>query len=438
MSHSPTVSGSPSAVSLDPLARLESLLLSIALPKSKTAKNVTIPLETLRSARDLVALCRKPVERPNVTPEYEKLCIKIDSLAAQLANTTTKVASYAAVAACGPVKSAPPTAPPGGPSDPTQPRYDVIFYQLDPKHPALAKDTPADIHRRLNDAFTRSAVRSDPDAAILRARAVTKLRNGNLRVTMQSSQDIETIWETWETWMPFLSDKLEPLMPEYKVVVHGVPTTYDPNSGFTSLTEAIYTVNAHLPHGSIANVRWMSNRSSEELRKTKSHSSLVLGFESAADANSAIRNRIALDGRILRTQKFHSFPTQCYNCHRFGHLARQCKRPAACGRATTSYTGAHSVEAPMGLSLGTVPYVKESTHGASPDIRDLATCLPSLTRLLHPLDPSSFMQLPPLSPCLPLLNRATVPAVPAAHDDPSPSLSPTLSFNPHICTSPHM
>ncbi|TFK81473.1 hypothetical protein K466DRAFT_604477 [Polyporus arcularius HHB13444] len=164
MSHSPTVSGVPQAEPPpSPLARLSSLLLGIALPKSKTAKVVSIPLETFKLARDLAAASLETPTQPSVTPEYTQLCAKIDALASQLASTTSKVASYAAVAARSPAKVVQPaSAPLKTPSDARSYRHDFYLIQKDHKHPALAQDTPADIHRQLNDALTRMDIRPQP------------------------------------------------------------------------------------------------------------------------------------------------------------------------------------------------------------------------------------------------------------------------------------
>lgn len=139
-----------------------------------------------------------------------------------------------------------------------------------------------------------------------------------------------------ESWLPELSSKLEVLFPSYRVVVHGVPTDFkfDTDGSREAALEAIVRENAYLGDPKYAvdkleNLQWMSRKSSPP--PGKSYSSLVLFFKESASANNAIENGIALNGRLLRAERFRSLPTQCYNCHHFGHIARYCKNRPSCG-----------------------------------------------------------------------------------------------------------
>ncbi|KAJ3002262.1 hypothetical protein NUW54_g5941 [Trametes sanguinea] len=84
----------------------------------------------------------------------------------------------------------------------------------------------------------------------------------------------------------------------------------------------------------ISQMQWLPRRPPSH----KTHSSMVLFLENAEDANLAIENGIAINGRLLRTERFRSFPTQCFNCHRFGHIARYCRGRSTCGLCAGPHT----------------------------------------------------------------------------------------------------
>ncbi|RDX56544.1 hypothetical protein OH76DRAFT_1468095 [Lentinus brumalis] len=327
MSHSPT----PPGATTDILARLHKLLSDVALPKSKSAKNVSVPLFTFQSFLDLTV---EALRSARTQSPLDTLSHKIDSLAAQIAK---QAPSYAQALATGkPAKAAvlsPIALVPSVPvSEPHPPRFDFILRQLDYKHPVLAHDTPADIQRKINDILTNSRVRSTYDdftSPPLRVRAVAKLRNGNIRLLWHNKQERDTARINDEEWLPQLSTKLEVFYTSYRVVIHGAPTTFnlDEEAGREEAAKTIVRENGYLGQECyheevVRDLRWMTQSG---IPASKSHSSLVLSFTEPAFANLAIENGIAVGGRLLRVQRFRSLPTQCYNCHRFGHIARYCK-----------------------------------------------------------------------------------------------------------------
>ena len=349
MSHSPTPPAGGSGVpAADMISRIQTLLSSVAVPKSKTAKNVSVPLATFKSLLDVTAAALHSVR---LDSPLAALCTKIDSLAAQFAESQKTVPSYAQVVASSKSAldskpSAPPlSAPLSAPiREPHPPRYDFILRQLDYKNPVLARDTPADIQRALNDILTRVNNDIQPDSSPLRVRAVAKLRNGNIRIMWHNQDDRDTARTNYEAWLPELSSKLEVFYSSYRVVVHGVPTTFSLNDE-TSRKEAakiIVRENSYLGEERWAedvldDVQWMSRHSNPQ-RSDKSHSSAILFFPDPELANLAIKNGIAIEGRLLRAQRFRSLPTQCYNCYRFGHIARHCKSHPTCGRCAGTHT----------------------------------------------------------------------------------------------------
>ncbi|KIY60701.1 hypothetical protein CYLTODRAFT_314055, partial [Cylindrobasidium torrendii FP15055 ss-10] len=81
---------------------------------------------------------------------------------------------------------------------------------------------------------------------------------------------------------------------------------------------------------------WISPTSTQ-----KPFSSLVLHFRSAEFADICIYEKLSLNGCLLRTEKYQPRPPQCYNCFRFGHLARYCKSSSVCGHCAGAHASSH-------------------------------------------------------------------------------------------------
>ncbi|KAJ3002263.1 hypothetical protein NUW54_g5942 [Trametes sanguinea] len=242
MSHSPTPpaceSGSPRTAS-SALSELQRLLSAVALPKSKNAKSVSVPLATFHHILELTNAATTAVqhELSSPTTSIAALATKLNSLAEQLAQTSRQqVRTYAQVAAQESIKpepGAPLPNPPRSvpPASDRPPRFDFILRQLDHKHPVLAHDTPADIQRTINDIIIQSGLHCGNDyvpadkRVFPHVQAVAKLRNGNIRLMWRDQGECNTARLNEEVWLPRLSDQLEVLWPSYRVVVHGVPTS---------------------------------------------------------------------------------------------------------------------------------------------------------------------------------------------------------------------
>ena len=352
MSHSPTPPtcepGRPRTVSTA-LTELHTLLSGVALPKSKNAKSVTVPLATFRTILDLTTAATKAVEHEPEPPlaGIATLAAKLDALTEQVAqNSYQQACTYAQAAASEGTKPAHGAPPPKVPHSVTpaperSSRFDFILRQLDYKHPVLANDTPADIQRTINDIIIQSDLHCGNDATPVPervfpcVRAVAKLRNGNIRLFWRDQEERDTARMCADDWLPRLSPKLEVLWPSYRVVVHGAPTSlmFDTDIRREEAARTIIRENSFLSSYStratdtIPNIQWLSRRPPA----CKSHSSLVLFFECAEDANHAIEHGIAINGRLLRAERFRAYPTQCFNCYRFGHIARYCRGRSTCG-----------------------------------------------------------------------------------------------------------
>ncbi|KAF8573702.1 hypothetical protein K439DRAFT_1320373, partial [Ramaria rubella] len=128
----------------------------------------------------------------------------------------------------------------------------------------------------------------------------------------------------------------------YPVLVHGIPSTFDPSRHSSDIATLLNNNEIIIPHpSSLQHAEFLSPSSRHNTTPPKSHRSLILYFTDPHVANNCITRHIALYGRLLPTLKFTRRPPQCYNCHCFGHFARSCKNTTICGLCS----GKHSSQA---------------------------------------------------------------------------------------------
>lgn len=243
------------------LAFHEILHEKIALPKSKTAKNVSVPREIFIQAQELATLL---IQQSNNLAT--QLCTKVDILLQQLNPTKPTYAAIAARTATEPRQAT------TNPTKPPKSKLEITLTQTDHKHPTFASDTMDDIRRQFNSTMSRlKLVSPDTDQSIV-ARAVIKLRNGNIKLVMRSEDDRNTLLQSPLIWVSHLSPKLEVARPSYKVIVHGVLTTYNPDDS-DSLLDAI---EKEKPFMAEFTTSWISRQPHAKVTAAKTHSSVVL------------------------------------------------------------------------------------------------------------------------------------------------------------------
>ncbi|KAJ7660165.1 hypothetical protein DFH06DRAFT_931812, partial [Mycena polygramma] len=134
----------------------------------------------------------------------------------------------------------------------------------------------------------------------------------------------------------------------FPVVMHRVSTDFNVGNGLPAsddewendIAELVEANGSHMHIEDLARVHWIGRRTGDDLRKAKKHSSLVLHFTNVDAANKSMLRRLALHGHLHRTEKYCPQPLWCFNCHCFGHIASQCKRPAICGICASDHTTA--------------------------------------------------------------------------------------------------
>lgn len=341
------------------IVSLRDLIHGVPLPKSRTAKSCSVPIDTCKQISTAVSLLAANANH-DITQTLSSLATQIDSLQQNILkiNQSTVVPQSPK-----PTSSSPATpltdsrhlGPPPALLSSPQPHAirftscDLVLSPVDRKKPAFTSSSCGDIQRQFNEVIPRLVSSSRNP---VQARAVAKRRNGDICITLPDSDHPKLLRDAAQSWLPAFSNLLSLRQQTFPVIVHRVPTTHD-FDGFTPFPLDDDDADSKAPTGSsgmdtliaencsrlydlrfdVERVHWISRTS-----RSKPFSSLVLHFRDKESADHCIYEKIALNGCLLRTEKYQPRPAQCFNCFRFGHLARDCKSASICGRCA----GPHS------------------------------------------------------------------------------------------------
>ncbi|KAK0544714.1 hypothetical protein OC844_007439 [Tilletia horrida] len=192
--------------------------------------------------------------------------------------------------------------------------------------------SPADMVSKLRESVKATLPPSGADAAIATAdvtkliRAVRPLPSGDIIICSSTAEYATLLKQHASLWLPKATAAYGVHLPSWSVVVHRVPTTFDPSS--PSSVTAFRTENEHLVPTD-ARISWLTRSSTDGASNAKKHGSVTIQLPTIDQANRLIQEGISYGGRLLRAERAMRSPPQCWRCQRFGHSCSHVQRKCA-------------------------------------------------------------------------------------------------------------
>ncbi|KAK0559468.1 hypothetical protein OC844_004394, partial [Tilletia horrida] len=156
--------------------------------------------------------------------------------------------------------------------------------------------SPADMVAKLRESVKASLPPSGADAAIATAdvtkliRAVRPLPSGDIIICSSNAESAALLKKHASLWLPKATAAYGVHLPSWGVVIHRVPTTFDPSS--SSSVSGFRTENEHLIPAD-APIAWLSRLPTDGSTRSKKHSSVVIHLPTIDQANRLLQEGIS-------------------------------------------------------------------------------------------------------------------------------------------------
>lgn len=149
-------------------------------------------------------------------------------------------------------------------------------------------------------------------------------QTGDLLIQFTSLRDAEAAILTHPWWGPMLDPSLCLEKPFYPVIVHGIPTSFNPEnkeevSNLQEIIEEILDL--------LETIKWV-NRNSIDSRNL--FSSLLFHLRHPDETNKAIKNRLNFFSTLKVGEKMVHKHRQWFICQGIGHLTSRCTAEPKC------------------------------------------------------------------------------------------------------------
>lgn len=448
-----------SGATAKPLGSLVQRLLNISraalVPKTKRAKSINVDVE---SAADILAIvgliqehasimeARRVVFDPNrqtaptPTPSSlaanarfkfrsDALSSKVDQLADQVAKLVsaispdqrqaprqTQAANSYALAASRHAPKGPQGPTTNQTSAKTQPRPNtrvrmeasLTLTQQDPKHISGAGKSITELIKSLNMVLKDNNIKLSPsDTSHMAVRNIHRHPSHDLVIYVESQKQAQALRDQVDSWLPKVSPYLALKQEVHSVIVHGIPTTFNPTR--QEDVDLLKTCNGELLDNALF-VRWLKRDTADDAAKR--HSSLLIGFKTLAEAALAARTKVWHGRGRHRTEISGPPPTRCFNCLGVGHTAAACKTAPMCPYCSGNHH-LHNCPSKGGTALKCIICAREKLKA------DPTTNLTRLFKDNH----ADFLHHPfsPLCPVriasqLPVHNPSSLPNIQVIHE----------------------
>lgn len=208
----------------------------------------------------------------------------------------------------------------------------------------------SDEEKKANKELGKQAMAESVNAKIAEAklglpiRALHQRRSGDVEVVLASEEEAARLREN-DSWVKGLGQEARVASTSYGVIIHGVPTkSLTTRDGKIDMAEAILQIKKrndvyYPPNGlQIQWAKWLGR-----IKENQSKASLVLQFETAAQANRLTYHGISIDQQMFYCRAYNPQcrPTQCFNCWGFGHTQSVCPHKTACSRCAGEHRHTH-------------------------------------------------------------------------------------------------
>lgn len=136
----------------------------------------------------------------------------------------------------------------------------------------------------LNEAGIK--VKPDDESPIM-ARNIHRHPSNDLVVYLDSHKQVQALRDQVASWLPKVSPHLALKQEVHSVIVHGIPTTFNPTR--PEDIDLLKICNGTLLDDAIF-LRWLRRDPADD--PTKRHSSLLIGFKTLREASLAARTKI--------------------------------------------------------------------------------------------------------------------------------------------------
>lgn len=202
----------------------------------------------------------------------------------------------------------------------------ITIVQAQPGGTELAGLSYPALITKFNAQLALSSVKENPtDSKPIQIRSIHRHPSNDIVPYTTSAKQADALRATYQQWLPQTTPHMTLRDPIYPVVVHGIPTSFDPNC--PDHMEMLLAMNQETLSPPPQFVKWVSPQA---VKRGVSHSSIRLGFSSLDQAKKAVEEKIFYGRYNKRTEHGRTARARCMNCLQEGHTSNYCKEQVMC------------------------------------------------------------------------------------------------------------
>lgn len=178
----------------------------------------------------------------------------------------------------------------------------------------------------INAKLSEANIKANPlDERPIQIRSVHRHPSNDLVLYTTTALQAEALRTQGDDWLSSLSSNLSINNPVHTVVVHGIPTSFNPAD--PQHLDMIVAMNPDTLNPAPAFIKWISPNA---VQRGATHSSIRIGFADAAQAKLTVEQKIFYGRFNKRTEFGRRAKPRCMNCLQEGHITRYCKEELMC------------------------------------------------------------------------------------------------------------